>query len=823
MWIEVPLRHVHAEEKNLVLRSQIAQLGESKGGELETAERLTQHLSDGDPKTSMGWEDGIDDFPAILEIKLSSSAPISVVVCYWKWMPSDYVLEGWTGNNRQDLSSVSENIVIGPKIKLHMFSPVRVDRLRLRVTGTVHNDIHGRRQKGKRLCALAEVGIYAEGEMPDYIERFLSSETPRLVATKKSLIETRRRKDYKPDSSWLNAQVPVVGRPVTHHEYLHTPKGKAIHERNSQRTKMLLNCAWSYAKTGDERYARKTRQVMLAIMDQYEKYQDDRFSGIKWKAVTFQGPAYRMHRMNTAYDLIASSPCMKKEDKMRFIYFSLDNTEFQYRAIRDLFKGRENWSANSLGEIVLTAYYFKGFPETARWVDAADGKVGGCFAPFMADGFWWECSPSHSVYTLRGLCKYGLGKHLLGDPIWTKEHGGKSIAFLLEALGKTINPLGEIPSINDSYDNDRPLLSHRKEFRPALHLIGRGDLLEMFKDSGEPPVVPGHKLQPIQKVPPTYTSVLLPKAGIAIMRDGWRREDSYLLLDYGPHGGGHGQRDKLSIIMFANGHHWIPDAACAPHYCLFPEQKTWHTQTISHNTVMVDNKSQRKCRGELLLWKTDDEMDIASAQHKKGYPGLIHRRTVVHPKGEYFLIHDTLCPETTKRFDLDWLLHIYGEFKSQSKGRLLFEKDKKRLLVLSQDIGAELLKIEQGLCGGLERDNWKGKGYPSKGDPGWIYIPYIRLRKSINQEHKKTEYFVLLYPFTGKEPQIETEEICDAEERASGIKTTIGRTEDWYIEAAPGYDSKTQGSYQCGGISGNSRVLFLRRRDGKTVLRKEYQ
>jgi hypothetical protein len=470
----------------------------------------------------------------------------------------------------------------------------------------------------------------------------------------------------------------------------------------------------------------------------------------------------------------------------------------------------------------MTAYYFRNFPYSARWVAAADEKVGECFAPFLGDGYWWECSPTHSVYMLRGLCAYATGKQLLGQPVWNTQYHGKSLALALEALAKTADPYGEYPALNDSYRYECSTLETYPELRVPLYLIGRGDLVKMLKDAGDPPVLPATKLQPLKQEPPPYGSVLLPEAGLAIMRDGWEREDSYLLLDFGPHGGYHGHRDKLSFTLFAQGHCWIPDASVAPHYVVFPEQQSWHVQTIAHNTVMVNGESQRECTGKLLLWKTDEEMDVCSAQHTEGYPGILHRRTIVHPRNGYFVIHDTLCTDRETPSNLDWLLHVYGETGSQGKGRLLFAKGDRRLLVLSEEIRENGVKIEQGLCGGLERSKWRGSGYPPKGAGGWIYIPYLRLPKSLGLADRTAEYFVVLYPFAGEEPNAVTQGFRDARGRASGLRIAVGATEDWYIEAAHDYDAGRQGPYQCGEIQGDSRALFVRMRDGKTVFRKSF-
>ncbi|MSS74006.1 MAG: hypothetical protein EXS64_21355 [Candidatus Latescibacteria bacterium] len=50
---------------------------------------------------------------------------------------------------------------------------------------------------------------------------------------------------------------------------------------------------------------------------------------------------------------------------------------------------------------------------------------------------------------------------------------------------------------------------------------------------------------------PKPESRLFPDSGYAVLRA--ERPEAYLLLKYGPHGGGHGHPDKLSLILHACG------------------------------------------------------------------------------------------------------------------------------------------------------------------------------------------------------------------------------------------------------------------------------
>ena len=722
-------------------------------------------LTDGVSETGIGWETG-SEVPG-LEVSFEHPARADVIVCRWAAMPAEYVVERRVGGEWLEADRVKENKVLGPKMKLHLLTEETVEGIRVRVVQALDGDFHGRERIGSLPVFLSGLQVHAIDGLPPYIQSFLERPTPCLVSSPERIAEIRSHAHPESEAACLETPIPEW-EPIPRELYFGKATGKEMNERNGLRQQLLGKCAMAYEQTGDERFATRGREVLLAILAHYDRYQAFRFQGIGWKAVTYQDPGYAIQALTGAYDLLASSACLTIEDRLRFIFGLLDLGEFQCDALRDHFVARENWSGNSVAEIALLALYLKGFSETDRWLATAEARFAECFEDFLDDGYWWECSPSHSVYMLRGMLKYGLARHLLGDPIWKTEFGGKSLESTVESLCKTVNPFGEYPSINDSTGNERPLLSGVSEIRAPLYLMGRGDILEILRDTGDLPFVPGLEVVAPEPVEPPYTSVLLPDAGLAVMRDGWKEDDGYLIMDYGPHGGGHGHPDKLSFILVADGHHWIPDAGNSPHYCIFPEQKTWHKQTISHNTILADGKSQEPCTGELVFWHHDEEVDAVCARHTEGYEGVEHRRTIVHPHGDYYLVHDELAAEGTG-FDLEWLLHVNGEVEGQEPGKMWFRSGDKGLLLLCDAIGEEKVPVHQGLCGGFRGREWSDPGYPGPGDPGWIYIPYIRLSKRV-QAGGQAEFLAVLVPFQGEKPDVRLEQ---AEGRPGGTSGVV--------------------------------------------------
>ncbi|MEM7786149.1 MAG: alginate lyase family protein [Bacteroidota bacterium] len=88
--------------------------------------------------------------------------------------------------------------------------------------------------------------------------------------------------------------------------------------------------------------------------------------------------------------------------------------------------------------------------------------------------------------------------------------------------------------------------------------------------------------------------------GLGILRAGAGEDQTVVLMKYGVHGLGHGHFDKLSVIVWDQGRDVLDDYGFArfvnvePKYGgrYLPENDTWAKQTVAHNTVVVDGRSQ---------------------------------------------------------------------------------------------------------------------------------------------------------------------------------------------------------------------------------------
>lgn len=163
-------------------------------------------------------------------------------------------------------------------------------------------------------------------------------------------------------------------------------------------------------------------------------------------------------------------------------------------------------------------------------------------------------------------------------------------------------------------------------------------------------------------------SSLFPSSGFAILRARSDAPDGLqALLTYGPYGGGHGHKDKLSLVVYHKGQQIVPALRNAAYED--PLHSDWSTQTVSHNTVGVDGRSQypqgewardtseHPAMGRLLCFHADPFGQIAQARCDNVVAGVAMERAL-------FLVDGVLLDVFSLRSDqphtYDWVLHAPG-------------------------------------------------------------------------------------------------------------------------------------------------------------------
>lgn len=153
-------------------------------------------------------------------------------------------------------------------------------------------------------------------------------------------------------------------------------------------------------------------------------------------------------------------------------------------------------------------------------------------------------------------------------------------------------------------------------------------------------------------------SVNLNGVGYGILRLVDERGTRSLLMDYGPNRS-HGHPDKLNLDLWLFGARRVPDPGSV--WYEQPLYRRWYHPTASHNTLLVDQQSQRSAGAEQLVYAAGDTVGIQRARTTEAWAGVAMDRAVFMT-ADY--VADIFGAFSSKDhiFDLAW--HPTGEFSS---------------------------------------------------------------------------------------------------------------------------------------------------------------
>jgi len=270
----------------------------------------------------------------------------------------------------------------------------------------------------------------------------------------------------------------------------------------------------------------------------------------------------------------------------------------------------------------------------------------------LDDGFWYEGAWGYHYYTMSALWPLAAALRNGGVDVFTDRYRGLYAAPLQFAL-----PNGRLPGFNDSRETDAYRAWWRYELAYARWRdeAFAGLLAGKSRDSRESLLFGVEELAAGAKLPAGARN--FPVSGYAYLQCDEGRDAPVAILDYAPHGGGHGHPEKLQLVLYAKREVVAPDPGCI-HYGV-PLHREWYKQTISHNTVVVDGRSQKACQGKLVSFDATPELAVASARADDAYGGVRFSRTVALLHGG--LAVDLVTLESEAEHTYDWAFHAYGK------------------------------------------------------------------------------------------------------------------------------------------------------------------
>jgi hypothetical protein len=285
------------------------------------------------------------------------------------------------------------------------------------------------------------------------------------------------------------------------------------------------------------------------------------------------------------------------------------------------------------------------------------------------DGVHFEQSTWYQKYTTDFYIHFLILQKLNGESLEKKDRTklAETVRMLLDCQMYFTRPDGSSPLIGDDDGGKLLPISNdaSDDFRGSLAvgavIFERGDYKWV---AGEPKQdllwLLGSKGLSVYDAVPTFhpkqNSRAFENGGFFVMRDGWKEEDNYLVIDAGPVGslkGGHGHADTLSFELAVAGRTMLIDSGTYT-YHKSKESRDYYRSSAAHNTLTIDGQPSSKfgdifswetmAEPELHSWISQDRFDFFEASHN-GYKHLENSpanstRSILFLKNEYWIMRD---------------------------------------------------------------------------------------------------------------------------------------------------------------------------------------
>jgi hypothetical protein len=547
------------------------------------------------------------------------------------------------------------------------------------------------------------------------------------------------------DTTFQRAQATVdaaLARPIS------VPRpsdaGGPVHQRHKENYIEMQLAGVLYAETGEERYARFVRDMLLQYADLWPTLPKHPMAGpesygrLFWQSLN---EAVWLVHATQAYDCtigwISAEDRKTIEEKlfrpMAYYFVQEHRSEF------DRIHNHGTWTATAVG---MTGYLLgdKNLSDMALYGSKKD-RTGGYLRQlellFSPDGFYTEGAyyvryalmpfvgfaqviennePSLRIFEFRNRI---IEKAVFGALQMTYTNGAfipindalKEKNFLSPELITATN------IVYRQYSHDRGLLWVARQHGEVM-LNGAGLAVAEALNDGKP--VPAFPYASVEYTDGGDGT----EGGLGILRSGPIEDQSLLLMKYTGHGLSHGHYDKLGILYYDQGREILQDYGAARFINVeskfggryLPETKTWTRQTVAHNTVVVDGRSHfdgkeqvsEKHHGERHYFQANDPgFQVVSATVKDVAPGVRMQRTVAMVSDVRFakpLVIDVIRVVGDKKHQFDLPYYYLGHLINTSVKYIAHSTERKPLGAKN---GYEHLWVEaDGVADGPVQISW---------------------------------------------------------------------------------------------------------------------
>ncbi len=370
----------------------------------------------------------------------------------------------------------------------------------------------------------------------------------------------------------------------------------------------------------------------------------------------------------------------------------------------------------------------------------------------LADGFWFECSSCYHFFALMNFMMY---EKFAVNTKWSNIRHPNYRKMILFAC-KLLQSDYRLPMLNDcQIYQGNPDAYEIFEF--AYAQFGEQEMLAVLQNKyrnaprrGLEPFFYGVETLPTEPVEAAMADYHDESgSGLTVLH---RKNDQYLLVKHGPYGGEHDHYDKLEFSYAYGGKSVSTDLGTTGYGARLHYE--YFKNTVSHNTIVLDEANQPPARGEVLRFENtgDHSLIDARVQWSKDYPlpdsfiikqwsseayeGATFRRRMFFCDDFLVDVETVACPE--KR-TIDSSLHFSGELTAGMRsgaealrrmdclGKSAAYSHLTNCVVFTADAAPALTFASEGVVTDLFRMPFEGLLIHAEGpgNPSNTVIPYV--------------------------------------------------------------------------------------------------
>ncbi len=546
--------------------------------------------------------------------------------------------------------------------------------------------------RAERICEgffdlLGYENLYFEGKIPDWhFDPILQKQSPKFHWSKIPLEDAAQTGDKK-----------------------------IIWELNRQQYFSSLGRA--YWLTKNEKYA----ETFVAHLESWFAENPPK-TGVNW--LSSLELAFRSISWIWAFYFFKDSPQFSSKIFVQMLKYLYLHGRHLETYLSTYFSPNTHLTGEALGLYFLGAFLPE-LKDAERWknlgykilLDALDFQV-------RADGIYCEQSSHYHRYTADFYANLLILRKLEGEQIEMKHR--EKLEQLFEFLLFITEPNGETSLFGDDdggrfyFLDEKPITDFRPTLALGATLFERGDFKFAAKEASAELLwllgVEGlRKFDELKAFEPKETSKPFETSGFFAMRDSWKSDADFLLIDCGEHGFlncGHAHADALSFVFSMNGEPIFIDSGTY-NYTSDLEARQIFRSTAAHNCLTVNGESSSIPAGAFswksianarpLEWREDDNSVYFRGTHN-GFArfGVGYEREVLLKKHDSVVLTDSIKSVNLNSYELNFILspRVGAEIKNDSI-TVFHKKNREQVLlnvyteIIAENVGGNgVWKIE---------------------------------------------------------------------------------------------------------------------------------